>query len=476
MTHIFISYSSKDRALIDEMAADLELLIDGGNIWYDRELNRSGGHQWWNLILEEIRRCDVFIYALSPQVLKSEPCKREYGYAKALGKPILPVMIGDVDIRHLPVELQAAQLVNFRERSREQQRSLKASIRNLPPAPALPDPLPTPPETPLDPVGVAFDRIARLTTDVEQQRLLIMSIEDLSEEDAFRTEVHELLARLIDRDDVLTARNLRRAQELQQRLNETAPPSQPPYAPAAIQRRSSLDLLPAPFAWVEIPGGKITIDGEAYTLSPYRIARYPLTNAQYRLFVEAGGYDDERWWTAAGWAQRHQEGWTQPRYWTDSWWNGAEQPVVGVSWYEGVAYCQWLSSVMGEGIMLPTEAQWQYAAQGDDRRDYPWGREWDCRKCNNAVKPCKSDRTTPVRQYEGKGDSPFGVVDMAGNVWEWCLTAYESMSEALGGTDVRVLRGGSWYYDGSEWFRCDYRGGSRPLNWDYNRGLRLALS
>jgi formylglycine-generating enzyme required for sulfatase activity len=96
--------------------------------------------------------------------------------------------------------------------------------------------------------------------------------------------------------------------------------------------------------------------------------------------------------------------WTEPRYWTDSTWNGDEQPVVGVSWYEAAAYCKWLSELTGEAITLPTEQQWQRAAQGDDGRAYPWGPNWDRSRCNNNVDGRGIGRTTPVRQYEGKGD------------------------------------------------------------------------
>jgi hypothetical protein len=205
------------------------------------------------------------------------------------------------------------------------------------------------------------------------------------------------------------------------------------------------DLLPPPFAWIEIPAGKVTVEkfGEA-NVPAFSIAKYPLTNAQYEKFIEAGGYRYERWWTAAGWRAREKGDWTEPRSWQENKWNGAEQPVVGVSWYESLAFCRWLSAASGEEIMLPTEQQWQRAAQGDDGRIYPWGNEWDGDLCNNSVKPHDSNQTTPVRQYEGKGDSPFGVVDMAGNVWEWCLTAYQSGSTSPDGTDRRVLRGGSF--------------------------------
>jgi formylglycine-generating enzyme required for sulfatase activity len=209
----------------------------------------------------------------------------------------------------------------------------------------------------------------------------------------------------------------------------------------------------------------------------YWIGRYPVTNAQFARFIDAGGYKELRWWTTAGWAARQRNGWTQPRYWTDRRFNGPEQPVVGVSWYEVVAFCLWLSEVTGEPIHLPTEAQWQYAAQGGDGRAYPWGNDWDCKRCNNSVGACSSDRTTPVRAYEGKGDSPFGVVDMAGNVWEWCLTGDPDRSEDIHSDSAnRVLRGGSWLSEDADRFRCDFRYWFNPGNWHFVGGFRVSRS
>lgn len=131
----------------------------------------------------------------------------------------------------------------------------------------------------------------------------------------------------------------------------------------------------------------------------------------------------------------------------------------------------------GENIMLPTEAQWQYAAQGDDGRTYPWGNDWDCKRCNNSVSPCSSNVTTPVTQYEGrnKGDSPFDVVDMAGNVWEWCLTDYEKQTDDINSTaNSRVLRGGSWDYKYTYNFRCGYRLKDNPHDGFDDIGFRVA--
>jgi len=235
--------------------------------------------------------------------------------------------------------------------------------------------------------------------------------------------------------------------------------------------------FPAPFAWVDIPG------------KGYSIAKYPITNAQYAKFIDAGGYNQRNWWTDAGWEAKLKgitfdwntgagvatgTPWTEPRYWNISQWNGAEQPVVGVTWYEAVAFCLWLSDVTGEKIMLPTEDQWQYACQGDDGRTYPWGNEWDCTRCNNSVKPCQSDMTTPVQQYEGKGDSPFGAVDMSGNVWEWCLTEYDNKTNDLNSTNSRVVRGGSWFYFSTADCRCGFRYGDIPYGWYNFRGFRAS--
>jgi Sulfatase-modifying factor enzyme 1/TIR domain len=243
--------------------------------------------------------------------------------------------------------------------------------------------------------------------------------------------------------------------------------SSPLGIPAATKRRSSLDLMPQPFAWIDIPG----TTGKTWQREPYEIAKYPITNAQFAKFVEAGGYTQGKWWTDAGWQQCEKDGWTEPRFWKDTRWNGTELPVVGVSWYESVAFCLWLTDITGEEIMLPTEDQWQYAAQGDDGWEYPWGNELDAKRCNTLES--KIGKTTPVRQYEGKGDSPFGVVDMAGNIWEWCLTDYQKkMNDINSITNDRVVRGGSWHVDSS--YACAaYRHAWHPSSRNYSLGFRV---
>lgn len=218
----------------------------------------------------------------------------------------------------------------------------------------------------------------------------------------------------------------------------------------------SSTILPFQLHWIEIPSGKVRLgrtrssDGgyikqeTVFEVIPFSISKYPITNAQFAQFIEAGGYRKPHWWTQEGWQICQQNQWTMPRYWQAARFNQAEQPVVGISWYEAVAFCLWLSEVAGQMIILPTEQQWQYAAQGHDARKYPWGDIWDASRCN-----VDSEKPTPVKQYEGRGDSAFGVTDMVGNVWEWCLTSYSTGTTDLQITDARVVRGGAWssYYE-----------------------------
>jgi len=137
--------------------------------------------------------------------------------------------------------------------------------------------------------------------------------------------------------------------------------------------------------------------------------------------------------------------------------------VVGVSWFEAVAYVRWLSAQTGHEFRLPTEAEWEKAARGPEGLIWPWGNTWDAVKLNSGEAVGK---TTPVGQYPG-GASPYGAFDMAGNVWEWCATQVgkgypyqleNEWAEAYLKVDtLRRLRGGSWYHP-QKYVRGAYRG------------------
>jgi formylglycine-generating enzyme required for sulfatase activity len=195
----------------------------------------------------------------------------------------------------------------------------------------------------------------------------------------------------------------------------------------------------------------------------YWSGRYPVTNAQFARFVTASEY------------KFHQRRWKAK----------ANHPVVGVSWQDAMAYCQWLNATLrGElkdlALRLPTEAEWEKAARSEYGNEWPWGNEFDKGKCNS--REGRKDDTTPVGAYSPQGDSPYGAADMAGNVREWCHSLYKRYPyqahdgrESESGDNERVLRGGSWGLD-QDSARCAHRDGYRPDSHYFRFGFRCLLS
>jgi len=217
---------------------------------------------------------------------------------------------------------------------------------------------------------------------------------------------------------------------------------------------------------VEVPGGTFWMgaqsqdpeargyDEEAYpdeapvhrvTLDPFRLGHYPVTVQEFRRFVEAGdeGYGDPTMWDPKGWAWRERQAIAAPRSLSHQL-RHPNRPVVEVSWYEADAYCRWA------GGRLPTEAEWEYAARGEEGHRYPWGDEQpDDRRANYLM---NVGRPTPVGIYP-LGASPLAVRDLSGNVLEWCAGRFGDYPELSGPPNEaseddasRVLRGGSFHY------------------------------
>ncbi len=191
---------------------------------------------------------------------------------------------------------------------------------------------------------------------------------------------------------------------------------------------------------VRIPAGEFLYGDEKkeHSLSEYYIDVYPVTNAEYKNFVEAGGYDNKDNWTEKGWSLIQTVGHQKPRFWEDKEYgasNRPDHPVVGISWYEAWAYAKWA------GKRLPTELECEKAARGVDGRKYPWGDTFDSSRCN--TNESKIGSTTSVTRYEA-GKTPYGCYDMAGNVWEWTSTLWRG-GEDPNAEGSRVLRGGSWF-------------------------------
>ena len=233
----------------------------------------------------------------------------------------------------------------------------------------------------------------------------------------------------------------------------------------------TIKLLPD-IDWVEIPAGEFIFGEEKQqlrlTLETFYIARYPITNAQYQAFIDDGGYVDDRWWVDL-------ERQTSPG---ESPWNQPNRPWTNVDWYETIAFCRWLSQQLGYEIRLPTEQEWEKAARGTDGREYPWGdhyREGFANVDEKGVRttPSQLDQTTAVGLYP-QGTSPYGVMDMAGNVWEWCLNKNDNPIDTVidKTEEYRVLRGGSWFSLPESTRAAGRDGGSPDLRYSY-RGFRV---
>ncbi len=211
------------------------------------------------------------------------------------------------------------------------------------------------------------------------------------------------------------------------------------------------------------------------TLSDFRIGKYPVTNAQFRLFVQGDGYTNRAYWKYdEGWDWKNRNEITKPRFWDDPQWNLENHPVVGVSWYEADAYCEWLNQRLENGdwrFRLPTEAEWEKAASWDSakksKRVYAWGDEFDGQKGN--VSASEIGRTSVVGLF-GNYPSPCGAMDMTGNVWEWCADWYDGKyyenppqenPQGPSSGIYRVLRGAA-FPNGADYARCAFRNWYRP--------------
>ncbi len=225
---------------------------------------------------------------------------------------------------------------------------------------------------------------------------------------------------------------------------------------------------PISFDWVLIPEGEFTMGSDEkhdrntwgneqpqhkVYLTAFKIARVPVTNTQYQVFVNATGHRKPGHWSTG----------IIP--------SGKEQhPVVDVNWHDARAFCRWA------GVRLPTEAEWEKAARGTDRRIYPWGDQKPNKKlCNHNS---FVGDTTPIGHYP-QGASPYGVLDMAGNVWEWTGTKAAPYPynpndgrEESEGNEYRVLRGGA--FRTVNFPRCAFRDvGTPPDQNKVFRGFRV---
>jgi len=277
--------------------------------------------------------------------------------------------------------------------------------------------------------------------------------------------------------------------------------------------------------WCYVPPGPFVMGGdeeqhrnESIT-EGYLISRYPVTNAQFTAFVVAGGYAERKYWVeaeqAGNWTKGKVKGWgdDEPRavpYDFGDPFNLANHPVVGVTWYEAVAFCRWFQSQIADrkwqvwrggqvearrvepqniAVRLPSEAEWEKAARGIDGQRYPWGDDPDPNRANYDETGIGT--TSAVGCFPG-GASPYGVEDLSGNVWEWTRSLWGEKWEKpdfrypydpkdgrenleAGHGVLRVLRGGAFNFVERS-MRCAARFRDYPFNWNRDLGFRLVAS
>jgi len=262
----------------------------------------------------------------------------------------------------------------------------------------------------------------------------------------------------------------------------------------ALSRITEAILCP-PFEWCHVQGGTVALEnalhyggtkGGEYQTASFAIAKYPITNAQYKLFLDdPNGYANIDWWgyspEAIQWHKDHQK--SKPTAF-----DGADLPRTRVSWFDSMAFCAWLSANLKTrdhmgyssplnvqsldtwNVRLPTEQEWQRAALGGSGWQYPWGNHLD-EKCGNYAGTV--GHPTRVGSYPN-GQSPCGAMDMLGNVWEWCLTAWGMDSVDVGGYTYRLIKGGAWNVSNPEHLRATDRGGNSPRGRLNDGGFRCA--
>ena len=274
--------------------------------------------------------------------------------------------------------------------------------------------------------------------------------------------------------------------ELDNRAGVLAPERIPDIAWSNPIAAGTFRLGGDPAAYDAWDGGEFRLD---YL---FWIAKYPVTYAQYAAFMAAGGYQERRYWTEAGWADKGER--TEPYLWNDARWRIANHPVIGVSWYEAYAFAMWLDELRQQGklrlpegvpgkyaIRLPRECEWEKAARYPDGRLFPWGSEWDAARLNSSES--RLQRTTAVGLYPNGRNPALDVYDLSGNVWEWCLTAWRDEYEKpeaenndpQGNDDRRGARGGSWYYYDNHARAAARLRGNPDLRF-YYRGFRVVCS
>jgi len=294
MKRAFVSYSRTNLDVVTQLVQDLQAV--GVQTWHDQTL--TGGQRWWDNILANIRECDIFIFALSPESWASEACRGELAYVQHLSKAILPVLVADgINLNLLPAPLNEIQVADYRRCDKEAAFALVKSINTAPASPALPDPLPAPPPVPVSYLSNLKERIdSTAPLGAQEQIGLIFELEAGLRDGRPPGELRDLLVSLRRRDDLL-AKIATRIDEALATLDSTPPPprnkvahSAPP--PMASHRAHLPSPPPLPVAHEPAPAPKVARSKSRRYLCPQGNA--PQVIAEVKAWLDSQGFDSQQ--------------------------------------------------------------------------------------------------------------------------------------------------------------------------------------
>jgi len=477
---IFVSYARVDKPFCIRIVETLH----AHDIWYDQRL--YAGQHWWKEIMRRLDWCDIFVYLLSPDSVNSMYCQKELEVARRLNRPILPILIDSKteipatleDFQYLDMTSNltadnVAMLLNsvlliereYTTANPPEKIELSTQETEIPAVQPGPDMIRNAAKAMHD--GDYDNAIVLLkqakANGFESRFINIESLIKIAEDTLFQQARLKEAEREYEYIESLFAYEATHdfACETLAIFKQEFPDYDPKNLGRFCKFTDSPDTLedffdedmfilpnsdePEPeegdklvlnmLKWCSIPSGVVEVssvetDGEHFGdktehIDAFALSKYPVTNGQFDVFVNAeDGYLNSQWWNFSKYAREwfDESGEAQ-----ESRFLGDERPRETVNWYEAMAFCNWLSYKLDMKITLPTVAQWQRAAQGDDARFFPWGNDYHKDYCNTHESKLKM--TTPVNQYH-KGVSPYDVYDMAGNVWEWTMDMAEPMEES----------------------------------------------
>jgi len=470
MGHVFVSYSHKDTEYAHSFADKLQ--STGFDVWIDERLDY--GSTWPQEIQKQLDSCDAFIVIMTPRSFDSEWVQNELNRAKRLGKPIFPLLL-EGNGPWLSVE--STQFADVRDGSFPEENFYEDLEETIPRKTRM---VSHPPANRSIPVETTPNASRKSKTPIFAGIGMLVLIV-LGTVIFLRNRTSDTVETPISQPATTIPTEVGVETDVPDPVIPTEPP---PVAdlPSEITDASDVTMMLVPADKYIMGSDNSDSDaGPAHTVSldAYYIDKYEVTNVSYAECVDAGACAPPKELSSS----------TRTDYYGNPEFD--DYPVLNVDWYMAGNYCSW------RGASLPTEAQWEVAARGSNSFIYPWGNSFECRNGNfddetiadEFVIPggpnCDGyEDTSPVGSYLS-GKSPFGLFDMAGNVWEWVSDSYlENYYSTLGdnvlnpqgpsGGQYQVVRGGSWGSN-TDVIQTIYRGKFKPADsFDY-LGFRCAM-